>query len=244
MLTPLNGIVGMLELLAEHAHTDTTRSYVTTAQASTDRLGTLVRRLLDLVELRSGRLRPEPSLTRLGSIADHVTARWQVKTLQTGQLLTVRVDGDHADEIWVDELRVRQIVDELIGNVVIHADPGVVEVTISVDAPAAETGDSSPQMLRVAVVDAGPGFDRDPLADFWSTFAKVDLSPQRATEGAGIGLGLTDQLATAMGGRREVESALGQSTRAVLIVPTTGPNAGANSPNAVTGRAAVPTKNG
>lgn len=222
MLTPLNGVVGMLELLEGRAHDDKTRKYIRTALASSDRLGTLLSRLLDLVELRSGRLEVETVPTSLSQLHDQLIATWQLAALKSQHLLTVQADAGRSRDFCVDEGRVLQILNELIGNAITHATPGVVEVGLRVvERPhEAESKASCGTYVVATVADSGPGFE-PPEGEFWATFARLDLSPGRATEGAGIGLGLAHQLAAALGGFLVVDSAPGLPTRALLDLPVT-----------------------
>lgn len=215
MLTPLNGIVGMLELLKEHAHTDVAQSYVAASLKSTDRLSRLLHRLLDLVEIRAGRLRSEPTPTTIQAVAEEIREVWNIPALQSQKLLTISVLGNRDDEIKVDIERSLQIAGELIDNAVRHAIAGVVGVEVSVD-PAA---DGRSAMLHVSVNDSGPGFQASETNQVLLAMREVDTSPGRRTSGAGVGINLARALARELGGRVAIDSAPGSPTTAHLWLP-------------------------
>jgi len=208
MRTPLNGILGMLELLETHAVNDATRSYIAAATESGHRLHRLLVRMLDLVELRNGHIEVNRTETTLATIAEQTLAEWRVPALTQQKLLTLSTVGDEHAVICIDVPRTIQILHELIGNAVTHADPGVVEVHL--DTTTSRT-------LAGTVVDAGPGFD--PPSEPAASITRADHSTERTAEGAGLGLGLASMIANVLGGRLAVTSAPGSGTTAHFHLP-------------------------
>lgn len=208
MRTPLNGVKGMLELLSTSARSDTETSYLEAAQQSSERLEKLIERMLDLVELRSGRVLPRPTVTTAEELSQTIVATWKTPLLQARKLLTVRTIA--SQNIRIDVERVLQIISELIDNTIVHANAGVVSVEVATTA----------ELVECSVVDAGPGFDataqQDRLVD---TLVSIDTSPGRQTEGAGIGLGLARELTRVLGGTITFDTARGQQSRIRLSLP-------------------------
>lgn len=215
MLTPLNGIVGMLELLKEHAHTEVTQSYIAASLKSSDRLSRLLHRLLDLVEIRAGRLHSQPTATTCQHLADQLQELWNIPALRNQKLLTVSVKHSTNDEIKFDLERAIQIAGELIDNAVRHADPGVVSIEVGVDEPNTERE----SMLHVSVSDDGPGFQASEADRILMAMREVDTSPGRRTGGAGVGISLARALARELDGHVAVDSAPGSPTTAHLWLP-------------------------
>lgn len=214
MLTPLNGVFGMLELIEQHAHTDILANYVDTARSSTERLHLLVRRLLDLVQLSAGLLQASPVEFGVADLVGPIEQRWRVKFLQAQKLLTLSHSIDAGHVLNADVERTLQIVDEILDNARLHADPGVVDVTMSI----VDHDDAEPS-LRIVVTDAGPGFAPADTSGIFDAILQVDTSPGRATEGAGIGLGLAMELARAVGGTVNIDSAPGSPTVVSITLP-------------------------
>lgn len=209
MRTPLNGVMGMLELLSQHLAGDQGQRYLEAATESADRLFQLVTRLLDLVELDSGSFTTTRTTVDLTSLADAVRDRWQMEALRGGYLLTVMTHGE--DECWIDEPRVVQILNELIDNTLTHATPGVVRIELR----------SYDEGFLASVSDSGPGIAPELIAELLnSDLSMVDDSAARTAQGLGLGLGICRRIAEAVGGTLELESDGKTSSTATLAMPT------------------------
>lgn len=214
MLTPLNGVLGMLELIEQNSHTDILASYVGTARDSTDRLHLLVRRLLDLVQLAAGLVQANPVNFGVADITGTVEQRWRVKFLQAQKLLTVSHAID-PDRVFHGDLeRTLQIIDEILDNARLHASAGVVDLTLSTSI-----NNDGVTALCAVVTDAGPGFVPGKTSGLFDAILRVDTSPGRATEGAGIGIGLAEELAKTLGGAVEITSAPGSPSVVSVTLP-------------------------
>ncbi len=212
MRTPLNGVLGMLELLDPYTTGDQARTYLDTARTSADGLDNLVRRLLDLVELHTGSLRAEVQIVSPNDLRAKIEHHWQRPALQKGHLLSVVSFFQH-QQLHVDPNRVHQIVNELLQNAVTHANPGRIEVRL---LPANSN-------LAIEVVDSGPGINDEQLHKLFDDFTATNTAAERSTQGLGLGLALSRQIAEALGGTLTISSAddddLGVGTIARLTVP-------------------------
>ena len=197
--TPLNGVMGMLELIEAHVSGDQGQQYVEAATESADRLHQLITRLLDLVELDSGKFQVSRSDVALRDLGEIIRERWQRRAMQSRHLLTVTVTDATAH---IDERRVLQIVDELVQNALVHATPGAVRVEFahSADLDAEDGVESDGSHFEVRVCDNGPGIDPEMVSELLDDFAMVDDSTARATQGLGLGLGISRRMADAMDG--------------------------------------------
>ena len=161
--TPLNGVMGMLELIEAHVSGDQGQQYVEAATESADRLHQLITRLLDLVELDSGKFQVSRSDVALRDLGEIIRERWQRRAMQSRHLLTVTVTDATAH---IDERRVLQIVDELVQNALVHATPGAVRVEFahSADLDAEDGVESDGSHFEVRVCDNGPGIDPETVS--------------------------------------------------------------------------------
>ena len=209
MRTPLNGVMGMLELLGQHLAGEQGQRYLDAATESAERLFQLVTRLLDLVELDSGSFTTTRSTVNVSSLADAVRDRWQMEALRGGYLLTVMTHGQ--DDCWIDEPRVVQILNELIDNTLTHATPGAVRIELR----------SYDEGFLASVSDSGPGIAPELIAELLdSDLSMVDDSAARTAQGLGLGLGICRRIAEAVGGTLELESDGKTSSTATLAMPT------------------------
>jgi signal transduction histidine kinase len=191
MRTPLNGVCGMLELLRESVTQEQDRSYLRTAADSAARLDRLISRLLDLVELDAGRIDLQPTPVVLDRLQSELEEAWSRPALHKGFLLSVVNFFEPNDTVLVDRYRLRQIVDELVHNVLTHATPGTLAIEMH---PLA--GDA----IQITVEDTGPGIPESQIEQLFSNFEMQDNSTTRESEGPGLGLGLSRRMAQVMGG--------------------------------------------
>lgn len=195
MRTPMNGLLGMLELLETCLADPNDLTYLSTASQSAARLNLLLARLLDLLDLQSGVAGSGSETVDLSALASGIEDRWQRAALRSGQLLSVGRPLDHAP-VLLDVARVNQIVDELIDNAVTHADPGPLRVELSVSGGEFE----------LSVTDAGPGIAPERIASIAEEFEMLDDSSTRRAQGLGLGLSLCMQTAALLEGSLDIES--------------------------------------
>ena len=209
MRTPLNGIAGMLELLAGRIDDTEAQSWLASAHLSAEHLDRLFERTLRVVELESTDLGAEAHPMDVEEILVAAGDRWRDRCMRNGQLLSVetRTPGgclvNSTDDCAV-------VLDELLHNVVVHAARGAVTI-------ASELGDD---VVRFAVDDSGPG-----MADGGSQAARpAALDPHespttRRTHGSGLGLALADRIIGALGGSFGTEPNEMGGTRAWFELP-------------------------
>ncbi len=195
MRTPLNGVLGMLELLDPYTSGDQGARYLLAARESAAGLDNLVRRLLDMVELTTGSMTTSLTTVLADDIVGEVQQRWQTKALRSGHLLSI-TSFFAGQQLHVDSGRLYQIIDELLENAVTYANPGSLQVRI---LPSASN-------VVVEVEDDGPGIDPEILERISSDLNYVDMSTSRVSQGLGLGLALSQRIATALGGELTVES--------------------------------------
>lgn len=208
--TPLNGIAGMLELLSDEITSEDGKARLASARESTDRLEQLFARTLRVVELESDDLRSRTSPRDVEATIERAAERWRHRCAGRGQLLSVEIATPAGCLVRAtDELD--EALDELLDNVVTHADAGAVAV-------GAETEDGE---VRFQVEDSGPGLPLDRDADDGEILDPGTAPATRRTVGAGIGLALVDRIASALGGQAGVENGENGGVRAWFTVPIT-----------------------
>ncbi|MBE7218298.1 MAG: response regulator [Caulobacteraceae bacterium] len=193
--TPLNGVLAVAELLDKEPLQPPAKGYARTVAESAR---TLLRILSDALELHRGEgptggvtLTPAPE--PLHPLVDELEALWRPRAAAEGVRLHMSYVGDTAIQAVVDGVRLRQVLNNLLGNALKFAAGGGVELTLSA-APG-------PDGLRVRaeVRDTGPGLEPDMLERVFEPFSQTELG--RAMGGAGLGLAVSRRIAEAMGGR-------------------------------------------
>lgn len=212
--TPLNAILGMSELAMESDDTHEQREYLGVIRSSGANLLGVLSDILDLSKIESDKLELSPVETDLEStVLDALrplTSRIQSKQLE----LSLELAPNIARGYLVDDVRLRQILTNLVGNAIKFTSDGVVRVSIT---RLADIGEE--HVLRIVVQDTGVGIPQDRLDAIFSPFTQADNTITRRFAGTGLGLSITDRLVKLMGGTIRVESQLGTGTTFHLKVP-------------------------
>ncbi|OWW23100.1 signaling protein [Noviherbaspirillum denitrificans] len=203
--TPLNGVVGMLDMLKEMRLTKRQQECVDVAWNSSHALIELINDILDFSKMEAGKLELEEIEFDLRKLVEEViellAKQAQQKGLEIGYLIAPDVPG----RIRGDSLRLRQVLLNLIGNAVKFTEKGEVAVRISVDG-AAEFG------LRFTVSDTGIGMSQEAVKHIFESFAQADRSTTRKYGGTGLGLAICKQLVALMNGDIGVSSEQGRGS--------------------------------
>jgi PAS domain S-box-containing protein len=210
--TPMNGIIGMAELLRDSPLDDHQRAQVETLCASGRALQVLLGDILDLSKLESGRL--EFSLQafdprRLFSeVADLMGYRAREKGLHLGMAVAPEVPA----RLVGDDLRLRQIVLNLVGNAVKFTEHGTIALTVALTS-------RDPLILRIDVADTGMGIAPETMEQLFAPFSQGDAHIARRFGGTGLGLAISRRLVEAQDGRIGAESQPGQGSRFWFEIP-------------------------
>ena len=210
--TPMNGVIGLTELLAGTTLDEAQRAHLSLLQRSGEAMVQLINDLLDLTRLESGEFRLENGPTSARELVADVSALFQANALAKGLTLTMTVDHGVPAWVLVDGLRLRQVVQNLVGNAVKFTQRGGVRVGVT----------WTNAVLSVWVADDGPGLSDELRTRLFRPFQQGDQSSTRRTQGSGLGLAISSQLAQRMGGRIEVATTEGQGSTFVVTVSAPG----------------------
>ncbi|MBF0283909.1 MAG: PAS domain-containing protein [Magnetococcales bacterium] len=210
--TPLNVVLGMADLLLESAENDESRNYITKLQTAGGNLLELINQILDLSKVEAGELRLLEEPISLREVARQAVELLQVIAVGKGLRLTLEVDPALPPWIMGDELRLRQVLVNLVSNAVKFTEQGSVTVRVGLD-------EAAPTTLRVRVEDTGIGIGPEHLETIFDRFTQADASVTRRYGGTGLGLSLSKALVERMGGRLGVESDFGQGSAFTFHLP-------------------------
>ncbi|MYM91887.1 signaling protein, partial [Rugamonas sp. FT82W] len=203
--TPLNGVVGMLDMLKETRLTPRQQEFVDVAWNSSRTLIALINNILDFSKMEAGKLKLEETEFCLGTLLSEVLELVARPAQQKGVALNWTVAPDVPARIAGDSLRLRQILINLVGNAVKFTDRGEVAVDVAL-APGAAFG------LRFEVRDTGIGMSEDVRRHLFEAYVQPDPSTTRRYGGTGLGLAICKQLVELLGGRIGVDSVTGAGT--------------------------------
>ena len=205
--TPLNAILGMAELMAETELTAEQQKYVGTFQRAGSNLLTLINDILDLSKVESGNLKLESENFNLFDVAGSAIDLVKVKAREKGITVTHEITPGTPCYLRGDDLRLRQVLLNLLGNSLKFTHQGSVRLKVEPEPDAPDPG-----VVRFTIQDTGIGIAKDQLPDLFQTFTQADSSITRKYGGTGLGLAITKKLVEAMGGSICVESTPGEGS--------------------------------
>lgn len=204
--TPLNGVVGMLDMLKEMRLTKRQQECVDVAWNSSQALITLINDILDFSKMEAGKLELEEIDFSLRKLVEEILELLAKSAQQKGLEIGYLMDADVPDRIKGDALRLRQVLINLVGNAVKFTERGEVAVRIS----RAENDDGFG--LRFEVIDTGIGMSEEAVQHVFESFVQADRSTTRKYGGTGLGLAICRQLVELMDGQIGVASQRGRGT--------------------------------
>lgn len=213
--TPMNGIVGMTELALEQAGSAAQKEYLTLARDSAHHLLQIINEILDFSKIEAKALELLPEALDPSHLIRQTVRSLEPLARAKGIQLHLVPDPALPDCVWLDPVRVRQVLTNLVGNAIKFTAQGSVTVTTG----AQEAADASGVVLRIAITDTGIGFDPARTEALFSPFTQADGSVTRAFGGTGLGLAITRSLVQLMGGTVSAEGRPGQGARFVVDLP-------------------------
>ena len=199
--TPMNAIIGMDEMILRETRDAKITRYALNIKSAGNTLLSIINDILDLSKIESGRMELVPVEYEFSSVLNDVVNMTMNKAREKGLSYDLRADPDIPSVLRGDEIRVRQIMLNIINNAIKYTEEGGVTVDISFDRAA--------DLLRVRVADTGIGIRAEDMEKLFESFQRLDETKNRNIEGTGLGLNITRQLAEMMGGCIRVESEYG-----------------------------------
>ena len=214
--TPLNGVLGMLQLLQRTALDAEQREYADLAVASGSSLLTIIEDILDITKIEAGKMEIRKEPFRPGSLVQSIEAIFRNEALRKNILLRIRMDSHLPPLIFGDGGRIRQILFNLAGNALKFTHEGEVSVRLRLSGPS-ECGDGV--VLVMEVSDTGIGIPEEKLHNIFEPFIQGDGSFTREYGGTGLGLGIVKRLMELMHGTVSIESEVGSGTLVRCEIP-------------------------
>ncbi|WP_342164242.1 PAS domain-containing hybrid sensor histidine kinase/response regulator [Methylobacterium sp. SD21] len=211
MRTPLNGIIGMTDLLIGTGLDPEQKTYVDAVRASGKALLGLIDGILDFSRIEAGRLDLAAEPFDAAAVAEGVVELLAPRAQDKGLEIALDVAAEVPPSLIGDADRFRQILLNLAGNAIKFTERGGVGVALAFGRDG----------LAVTVTDTGPGIPEERLPRLFEEFEQGDEKGANRHEGTGLGLAITRRLATRMGGRVEAQSRVGMGStfRALLPLP-------------------------
>lgn len=200
--TPLNGIIGFTDLLKNTALQDIQRNYMNTINESAHALMSIVNDILDFSKIESGKLELEIKKYNIVELCSQIIELLKYDSNLKNIELKLDIEPDVPKYMWIDSLRIRQVLINLLSNSVKFTEKGIVKLSVSV----IEKTDADHALIRFNVIDTGIGIEQQYQDRIFEAFSQGDNSTSRKYGGTGLGLTISNQLLLLMDSKLELKS--------------------------------------
>nr|WP_294935960.1 PAS domain S-box protein [uncultured Flavobacterium sp.] len=198
--TPLNGIIGFSNLLLKSNLTSVQEQYIVTVNQSADALLEIVNDILDLSKIEAGKLELYITKSNLYDVVNQVVDMVKYSAHEKKLDMIINIKEDIPCLIWIDEIRLKQILVNLLSNAIKFTQEGEIELEIE-----HEQVDKEISRMKFSVKDTGIGIKPENRQKIFEAFSQEDNSTTRKYGGTGLGIPITESLLRLMGSKLEIE---------------------------------------
>lgn len=212
--TPINAVLGLNELIARESTESNIQMYSSNVADAGNALLSLVNDVLDFSKIEAGRMELAPADYELNILLRECKNMLTTKIITKGLAFNIKNNPDIPNSLYGDEVRIRQILVNLMNNAVKYTESG--SITLDVDY---EQQDDKHVLLKFSVTDTGIGIREEDLPALFESFKRIDLEHNRKLEGSGLGLNIAKSFIELMGGTIDVSSVYGQGSTFTVHIP-------------------------
>ena len=213
--TPMNAIGGMAEFILRDTKEENTRRYAASIRSASRTLLSIINDILDISKIESGNFELIEEDFQTASLIHDVVTIIEIRLQDKPVRLETVIDPALPERLYGDEVRLKQVLINLLGNAVKFTEEGSITLEIK-----GEREDETHCRLKMKVKDTGIGIQSADLETIFSSFTQVDTKRNRAVEGTGLGLAISRKMIEMMGGTISVKSVYGQGTEFIFDVLT------------------------
>lgn len=214
--TPMNAIISMTDMAMSSNEPDKKQSFLQTVKHSADNLLGVLNDILDFSKIEAGQLQIDAHPFSLGRVVHHVVSTMSVQAAKKELSLDINITPALPENFIGDDLRILQILTNLVGNAIKFTQEGGITILVELDSKPRVNGQ---YILRFSVTDTGIGIAENNLEKVFSSFEQADNSYARKYSGTGLGLSISKQLVELMGGKMWAESQLGIGSTFFFTLP-------------------------
>jgi CheY-like chemotaxis protein len=217
--TPMNAVIGFSELLSSLVTDKKQKSYLNSIQTAGKALLTLINDILDLSKIEAGRFSIQYEAVNPYTLFNELKQIFAVKIADKNLEFIVDIDKELPKALLLDEVRVRQVLLNLLGNAIKFTNTGYIKLSVRYTPNLIEKSEFKKKSdffnsldLIIAVTDTGIGIPVEQQALVFESFRQQDGQSTRKYEGTGLGLAITKRLVEMMNGEISLKSAVGKGS--------------------------------
>lgn len=212
--TPINTIIGLNEMILREDISDEVADDARNIQGASKMLLTIINDLLDMSKLESGKMEIVSVKYNVGDMLSEIVAMIWQRAKEKGLEFHVDIDPTIPVMLYGDEVRIKQVIINLLNNAVKYTQEG--GVTLSMRA---KPDGQNQALLTIAVTDTGMGIKKDSIPILFDAFKRVDEEKNRHIEGTGLGLSIVKQIVDLMDGNITVSSVYTKGSTFTVNLP-------------------------
>ncbi len=209
--TPMNAILGIAEILLHDKGQLTAQQfkYIEDIKISSESLLTIINDVLDLSKLESGKMRLMPVNFNFLAMLDHINSLAKYLAGNKQLEFNLTTEGDIPECLFADDVRLRQILLNVISNAVKFTGKGGIHLRVT----------ARKDTIVFTVTDTGIGIKQEDMEGIFEPFNQLEPTRNRAIKGTGLGLSICKNLLDVMGGKIEAESVYGAGSAFIITIP-------------------------
>lgn len=211
--TPINTIIGLNEMIMREDITEEVAEDARNIQAASRLLVNLINDILDMSRIQSGQMKLTLAPYRPAELIYEVVSMMQVRADEKGLKFDVIAYPDIPQELYGDEVRIKQILINVLNNAIKYTEEGQVSISARCERHEGEA------VIIYSVSDTGIGIKKESIPHLFTAFRRVDEERNKYIEGAGLGLSIVKELIDLMGGSIKVNSLYKKGSNFTIEIP-------------------------
>lgn len=205
--TPINAVIGMNEMVLRESSEEDVKKYSMDIKTSAHALLGIINDILDFSKIESGKMEIVPAEYEFNSMLNDLYNIFSLRAQEKGLRFDVSVEPSLPSRLYGDDLRIRQVLTNLLTNAVKYTRKGTVAFEVTGEREGTDV------ILHFMVRDTGVGIRQEDIPKLFSAFERIDEEKNRNIEGTGLGMNISMQLLKLMDTDLHVESVYGEGTR-------------------------------
>lgn len=206
--TPINAVLGMNQMILKGTKEETTREYAEDVDSAAQLLLGIVNEILDLSKIEAGKMTLVESEYALSSVIYDVANMTAIRAHSKNINFVVDIDSKTPEKLYGDDVKLRQILTNILSNAVKYTDEGKVVLTLR--SRICDDGENAE--LTFSISDTGIGIKKEDLPRLFDEFSRFDEQKNKVVEGSGLGMSITVQFLKLMNSELKVESEYGSGS--------------------------------
>lgn len=212
--TPLNSILGFSQLISNSKKLMENHKYADFIISESHKLLHVLNQLLDLSKIEAGKMELDVNAFSIRSLVDSISSIFEIQAKEKHLDFTVNVDKKIPDYLFGDDMRLRQVLVNIVSNALKFTTAGRISIDVLL-----EKKEKGRVVVKFIINDTGIGIPKNKIKIIFSSFEQVDKSITRKYRGSGLGTTISKKFVELMGGKIGVKSDFGKGSSFYFIIP-------------------------